>query len=271
MTDVANKRLCVECQTEIRENTNFLKCNLCQSLVHGSSACSSLSRKEVHSVITKSRKLLFLCNKCCNESNGFGPYDHKAYDSFDPLHSIVKSLKEDLDQIKLEMKMKKSIYPDMEKLIAEFKDRKKRESNVMFYKIDESKSTDPLFRARHDKEEVTKRLKQLPLDENIPAHDIKCFRIGKPILNKKRPVKVVFNSPNLAMKILSFKNKIPKELGFSIGYDQTPAQRKYFADTKSILQERMKTESDLALKFINGIPTIVKYPMKQLCTYCYDY
>lgn len=49
-----------------------------------------------------------------------------------------------------------------------------------------------------------------------------------------------------------------KESPVKIGYDQTPTQREHFRQLKETLKERLKTEDNLVIRYVNGCPKIVK-------------
>lgn len=89
------------------------------------------------------------------------------------------------------------------------------------------------------------------------------LRLGKQSGSGTRPIKVMFASADLAVDLFKkFSRSPPTEddlPNVSISRDRTLRERKYLNDVRKQLEERRgEGETDLTIKFINDIPTIVK-------------
>lgn len=133
----------------------------------------------------------------------------------------------------------------------------------MFYNIPESLESTPEHRIKHDEGEVHNILKIVsPLITNQTdintITNFRVYRVGRPIPQKSRPLKVTFSSPSVAINLLSKNKFITLPNSVSMSSDRTQAQREYMQCLRSELEERLKTEDNLIIKYINNTPKIVK-------------
>lgn len=141
-----------------------------------------------------------------------------------------------------------------EQIIREVHERKRRENNIIIVGIPELNSTSTQDRILKDESEILGIASMIDKNFQKPK---KIFRIGKYTPGKTRRIKVCFDKSEPAMLLLRSKDKLPKNV--KIYSDQTPAQQKYFYKVKNELSLRMKNgESDLTIRYVNGIPSIVK-------------
>lgn len=154
-------------------------------------------------------------------------------------------------------------HTDAEFVIGELNDRSQRAANVLVYNLKEPTSTSPRERQNQDNQHINHLVSAL--DVNLDTDRIKSFRLGKPVRGKIRPLKVVFGSANDAK---TFNTTFSKDLvstvdaeyeGLSIGRDRTLKERQYLKKIRNELDERKKNgEVSLTIKYINGVPNIVK-------------
>ena len=99
------------------------------------------------------------------------------------------------------------------------------------------------------------------VDPLISVVDGRVSRIGKSFPGRPRLLRVKLNSPDLAKSAL-IKQKVLKNTEFRkvvIRDDKTYAQNLFLKDLRSELQNRINSgESDLTIKYLNGIPRIVQ-------------
>ncbi|CAH2088257.1 unnamed protein product [Euphydryas editha] len=141
-----------------------------------------------------------------------------------------------------------------EEIIHELQERKKRENNIILVGVSEQWNTSTKERIERDEAEVLNTISLITKDIPKP---VKIFRIGKYNAEKNRKLKVCFDKREPVVLLLRNKDKLPHNI--RIFSDQTPAQQKYFLAIKDELTKRKNNgEDDITIKYINGIPKIVK-------------
>lgn len=153
--------------------------------------------------------------------------------------------------------------PDTEATIAEINERERRSRNVILYNLPESKNNTASVRIEHDSNLISKIIaKFCPSDSEA---SFKSYRIGRPLKDRSRPLKVIFKKSTVVMELC--KNFSPSDLveqepnlrDVGISRDRTPAERKYLQELRATLKEMTDSgEADLTIKFVNGVPKIVK-------------
>uniref|UniRef100_A0A0A9XFX0 Death-inducer obliterator 1 n=1 Tax=Lygus hesperus TaxID=30085 RepID=A0A0A9XFX0_LYGHE len=144
---------------------------------------------------------------------------------------------------------------DVECAVAEMEDRLRRARNLMIFSYPESSAPNPILSLQDDLSRVKASLAEL--SPEFAELNVRVARLGSFAANKIRPLKLVFDDSTSVTKILIANRAFdPPKLNASA--DRTPAQRKYLAELRVKLKERVeKGESDLTIKYISGIPTIV--------------
>lgn len=141
-----------------------------------------------------------------------------------------------------------------ENIIQEMKERTIRERNIIIVGVRECKEANTNEAQLYDENEVVSITKSLVNSCPKPA---KVFRIGKYNPLKSRSIKVCFESPQTVKLLLRNKNQLRKEI--KIFSDQTPAQQNYLKTLQEELGRRTANqESDITIKYIRGVPKIVK-------------
>lgn len=145
-----------------------------------------------------------------------------------------------------------------ERMIRELKERNEREKNIIIIGIPEQTTIPVDQRIANDEAAVISITSSIKNDNTKP---LKVIRIGKLQEGKNRLLKVCYNEPHTAKLLLRNKNKLPENI--KMISDQTPAQQKYLQGLKEELQRRQANgESDLTIKYINGVPNILQVPPK---------
>ncbi|XP_023311354.1 uncharacterized protein LOC111691990 [Anoplophora glabripennis] len=85
------------------------------------------------------------------------------------------------------------------------------------------------------------------------------LRLGKTVVeNKPRPYKIIFNNAETALNVLKNKNKLPPHAGaIKIKQDMTPNQMSHLNELRKELQQKLETNKNLTIKYVNKIPIIV--------------
>lgn len=142
-----------------------------------------------------------------------------------------------------------------ENLIFELQERAERSKNIVIAGLAEKHSVNSVERQENDRREVENIIKSI----NPNCKEVeRVIRLGKYENNKIRPLKVCFASHETVKIIL--RNKLNVKLdGVRIYSDQTPQQQQFMINLKKELQQRQESgEEDLTIKYIKGIPKIIK-------------
>lgn len=183
------------------------------------------------------------------------------------IESSKKGMQKEIDNLKDDFKHLKNSQSTtiftQDNMISEVHERLQREKNIVISGIVEINSKDPAERIEHDKHEVIKVIK---LADPDCAEPTKWFRLGKYMSNKSRPIKVCFTSADTTKSILRNKNLITKEIDNIKCYsDQTPLQKEELVKLRTELSKRVGDgEENIIIKYIKGVPKIVKMHSKNL-------
>lgn len=148
-------------------------------------------------------------------------------------------------------------------VVEEINDRERRTCNVIVYNVPESTSGTTSVRVDHDHNMISKLTSSFcTVSDDSP---FKSHRLGRPARNNCRPLRVTFKKSDLVVDFCKNFDK-SRLLGLdpclkdvAISRDRTPKERKYLADLRVSLNERVENgETDLTIKYVNGIPKIVK-------------
>lgn len=264
--------LCLKCQEDLGDSGESFRCTKCDLWIH--IKCMKLSRHE-SKLLKSSQKLSYFCFRCdtsCLCDSQIKALTSQLTLNGDELRRIsdaITTLQQDiatLNEVSLrlnvvENKLKDALSPNgsiSSGIISEINDQRRRETNVILYNIPESSSTDYNERRLHDLNFISSTL------ENTvsTANDMKLFRLGKPAVNKVRPLKVVFQNRNEAMAVLLQSDRL-KAKGISVSRDRTPLERQALHEVRNELKARESDgETDLTIKFVNGVPRVINKPSK---------
>lgn len=191
----------------------------------------------------------------------------------------LKSIKEDLDKVtaKLEefeprlnkveaevstIKNKHLVNNDqiLEDFISEQNDRSRRSRNVIVHNLPELSNSPNLAASKaHDANLIECLLGHI--NSSVPPSDIRHFRLGRGSRDKPRPLVVCMPSESAAIHVFKNfrKDDVPNNLkNISLSHDRTLRERKHLEQLRATLKSRQDAgESNLTIKFVNGVPTIV--------------
>ncbi|CAI6353558.1 unnamed protein product [Macrosiphum euphorbiae] len=140
-----------------------------------------------------------------------------------------------------------------EKVYSELLDRQSRARNVILFNVPEPSVP--------DQSQDTSTAKDILNTIGVQTIPVSIHRLGK-LSNKPRPLRVTLPNSSDVFEVLRVKRQLLNVSNLNairISSDQTLQQRKYFASTMAVLKNRRDSgESDLFIKYINGLPTILK-------------
>lgn len=230
---------CYKCSVQIKkydDKNPKIQCKGCTREICGK--CSELSATELRVFCLQNPKLSYLCADC-----------QEGLKQVPMLRKLVSELKEQV----MELKENQPTAVNVDVIIQEKVERENRSRNVILFGIEEANTSRQEDIKSHDKSQVLDALAQVPLQE---SELVTTIRLGKPIANKPRPLKVILRSRQNAIKILKTKSKLPSSI--SVKSDMTPYQREQLKKLRLELTERTNNgEKDLTIKYINGQPKII--------------
>jgi hypothetical protein len=138
--------------------------------------------------------------------------------------------------------------------ISELEERKEKSKNIILFNIPESTASTQSQKLKDDVELVTTALQRF---EAVRADKVAVSRLGKEMVDKTRPVKVVFSDREEARVVLR-NNRLLGD-GVRARADMTLKQREQLRTLwKEIEDRREKGEEDLTVRFFESVPRIVK-------------
>lgn len=227
--------------------SDSVTCDICRKPVH--TDCANLSKIEVECIKANSRAVHFYCPKC-------------------DIVAIINNLKTEIDDLKSqinELKSAKScdVVSDpsknlsIEDVFTEIEERNRRANNLIIYNVPESEKSS----ADQRKQEDIELCKEIVLNDNSNtsnARIVNCIRLGKFSDSKLRPVKIVLETADQAQSILRTYRR--KE-NFYLHKDLTVRQQHASYLTRTEYKTRQQQgENDIVLKYVNGLPKIIKKP-----------
>ncbi|KAK4880925.1 hypothetical protein RN001_004244 [Aquatica leii] len=127
-------------------------------------------------------------------------------------------------------------------------------TNVMLFGVVESVSNVVEDRINHDKLNVTDMLTKLGVGQEIPR---KIIRIGKPTVSNMRPIKLIFESQEIAKKVIQSARNLKIK---TVKQDLTTMQREELKTCLRELDDRKgRGELNLKIKYVNGVPKIFRH------------
>lgn len=228
----------------------MVTCSVCRDNFYH--LCVELSIAELRSIKAK-KNIRWACMECSSLGN-----------DIDELKALIISLKKEIEVLRVNVvKVSENSNSgfDFEEAIQEFNERSKRKSNLVLFGIPEPDNTVVNHeRQNHDKNEVQRVIQFISPDLNISNTSL--TRLGKydPTKAYPRPIKISLDSEQLVHKVIKNANKLRNSQynNIKLSFDRTPRQIEYYRSVKSQLTERQSQgESNLKIKYIKGIPSIV--------------
>lgn len=232
---------CVKDVPKIDEKNPKIQCYGCER--HICVKCSGLLATELRVIILQSPTLKYLCPDC-----------ELGVRQLPALRNTVSQLQKEIETLK----ENQGQNTNMECILGELAERKKRSANVIMFGVGECRRQtgdavrDKEVCVEHDKKQVLQALADIP-ESGSP---VAVIRLGKPGQTSSRPVKLIFSNKKAALNILKNSNKLRS--GISAKNDLTPYQRDFLKKLREELKQRIENgESDLTIKYINNTPKIV--------------
>lgn len=144
--------------------------------------------------------------------------------------------------------------------IHELNQRQIRQRNLMIFGMKEETLPKGVSRNEIDTTSATNII--LKVFPQAQLDSIKVFRVGRESSTKNRPMKVILDSPRDVANIIRHASELKKVdtyRGITLSYDRTPKQIEEYKNMKATMSLRLQNgESNLKIKYIGGIPRIVK-------------
>lgn len=239
---------CKACRAPIPAKAIALSCISCSGVFH--IKCVNITKNQYDTLISVPG-CIWKCTGCTEKESDDRVNqitNEELIKAIENLQTTVNMLQEDIKALKNEKKKDNEIC-GAEMIINEIAERQKRDRNIIVYKMEESND---------DVSKVTDIIKRIA--PKVETTNLKAFRLGRSQTNKFRPLKVQLSSREDVFSILKNKAKL-RELNINviISTDQTKMQQDYYRKIKSELDGRKDNgEENIYIKYINGIPTIVK-------------
>lgn len=242
-----------EIQTFRNEIMTFLK-EFCDKQTNTlSSLCEDMNTVKIKldNVTTNHEKLLVEHDKLKIKLNDIHQNTVENTDT-------ITNLKTEISQIQTKLNTFSSALPNSEthsNIVQEIEERMSRAKNIIIRGITESNHNSLEARLEHDRCEVSRMLKLI--DKDCPK-PIKIIRLGKHNQSISRPIKAMFESQEIAKRIL--RSNINRDnTTLKIASDQTPLQMEYLRRLRDELIKRQQAgETGIVIKYIRGVPKIVK-------------
>lgn len=283
---------CLKCEQDFAAGQDIIACASCHNIYHLTLNCIEISPTELRVLQLKSGySLIFKCRRCLNNGGADPLIAENIIDIKSTLDKVVldtakiEGLRTDVDSVKAEVLNIKSnisgiVAEEVNKLgldqigvagtsnfpdgsgvnfgtIGEWEDRQKRMSNVIIHNLIDSDD------AENDLSNITKVLVKT-IDSNIRIVYVR--RLGRFTENKDRPLIVKLWTVDMAMSVMRGKKRIMQIVGnkktgqkLSATTDKTKMQQEQLRKAMTDLRARQAGgESNLLLKYIKGIPTVVE-------------
>lgn len=181
------------------------------------------------------------------------------------LNDKMTSFEPRLDKLEGEVRDLKtraaSVATPVEGIVEEMNDRQRRSRNVIILGLKECASSSTATTKEYDGGQIKRILEYCGLGSSLSS--VRYFRIGKTNNGRPRAIKLCLPSENEAITL--FKLFDPKKCndealgGVSLARDRTLKERQYLSELRDSLKSRTESgELDLTIKYVNGVPKIVK-------------
>lgn len=255
---------CIKCNIIINEkNDKFIKCDGCNRSIH--IICSELSDAEIKCFTLRPnsrRRIKYICIEC-----------EQGVHQIPKLITLINDLKDEIRNLKVQynelsnaastsktLNASPSNALSSEELISEIYERNKRSQNIIFYGSPED-GTSKQDQMQRDTTTVNNVLAEV----GVVVDGMKPIRLGRFDATKQhrsRPIRVRLSSSEDVFAVIRKFKKLKTVERFSrlsVSTDRTPQQVAAYKAVKSDLTTRLaRGESNLTIKYRNGVPTIVQ-------------
>lgn len=160
----------------------------------------------------------------------------------------------------------KSQSTSISDIVQELTARERCKSNLIVHGLPESTATVTSSMLADDKTAINTILTKMSIE---PTIDYKLIRLGRQSPTSHRPIKLIFNGPDISAQVLSkfrlIKSRPDFPPHFSIVRDKTALEREKLKACHQELDRRVQSgENDLTIAYRNGIPSVLKtHPKNQ--------
>lgn len=230
-----------------------------------------MNEEKIDEILASIKEMKLKQSKIINSMNIQNENLNKLCNRFEKLIKTVSSLSEDnkilkekvnvleknVDQLKLDNNLSSSTIRDHD-IISKLMDRQLRANNLLVFNVPEN--TDSTKSHASDKQSIDNIFNKI-MEANVSI--MSCSRIGK-IVNptgKPRPIKVTLQNSTEVFNILRLQIKLRTSVEWNTikcSSDRTMKQRAHMSALRNELQRRRdNNESNIIIKYIKGIPTII--------------
>lgn len=196
---------------------------------------------------------------------------HGLFQKYNQQIEVIDSLQTEITKLNsrinhLEQATEKQVQTlgstsNSEDIFKEYYERETRKKNVIIFGQPESNHN--VNMQQTDKDSVTKILSHIC--PHVNTSNIKVVRLGKKIpsanADRPRPIKLMLGDSSISSEIFrrSLELKLmPEFKHLTITSDKTPKQQMEYKNIRQQLLERKRAgETNVKIKFVKGIPTIV--------------
>ena len=236
---------CCHCFSDVDE-TSSIKCSCCKLSLHFK--CLEMTTEQIKSILSiKCSNVSIMCNRCSYNFSAFSEIKTLIKDLDDKINDRMSKMEE-----LVQNKITESVT-NKELIINEAMERFKKSNNLILYNVPEDKSNDDVTIANDILECIDASLIVKP--ENVSrigqSGDSGKPRLLRLTLYSTEQVKLALRKKYL------LKRSIFKDV--FVTNDKTKSQRDHLNNLKSSLKVRIDNgDSNLTIKYIQGIPQIVK-------------
>lgn len=240
------------CCNETMELHKSVNCSICTNSYN--IKCADISTAEARKIHSNTG-LSWTCRDCAKLGN-----DIKS------LKTVIVELQKDIKALKDTMvttpaSSTLSLF-ESEKIIQEIGDREKRKNNIIIYGHPESECQTNSEQQDLDAKLINDILTFASIDEpNI--RPIRLGNVNRSVESKPRPIKVTLSSEPNVLSLLKKSNNfqsVDKWKNIFLSRDRTLMQREIHNAARAERDERLaKGETNLKIKYKNGIPSVVSY------------
>lgn len=248
--------ICTVCTQAINQKSPGVQCVSCLDFFHAK--CVNLTKTLLEAIITQAN-IVWKCTRCLESADqnknalctGCAIIP-QLVENINKLTSTIAELQKQIQANKQEVN-----NFNVEHIINEITNRQSRAKNVLIYQLKETELQTGQEREEEDTKKAEKIIKFLRPEIN--TENIKTVRLGRKNNDKVRPLKVTLNSREDALKLIWSKAKLRgSEYNVMISLDETNMQRNYYKKVKVEYDERLKNGEKVKIKYINGLPQIMK-------------
>lgn len=243
-------QLTCNCCNNTADERYFLECSVCSKTFQLS--CIDVSKAEA-SKIRNHVGLTWSCKTCRNISV-----------NLTELKQVIITLQAEIKDLKASFNNASApaLSPvDFERVVQELMDRNSRRSNVIVYGLKETTSMSKANQTEYDSRSITEIFSKINVEVDGEVRVHRLGRFDPTNSNLRRPIKVCLSNESAVSLITKNSKKLKSLENFkhiSISPDRTPMQNALYRTVKSELEKRLiEGESDLIIKYVKGIPTIV--------------